>query len=352
MRFGIGMYSTQRPPDSPYVHRELYDDMLRQARIAEEVGLDSFWIAEHHFAEDGYAAAVIPVCAAVLGATRRLVAGTSIAIASFYHPIRLAEDAIALDLLSGGRFVLGIGTAYRPEEFAGMGIDPSTDEARLEEVTQILERAFAGRPFSYRGRFYTIPEVAVTPAPFTNGGPPIMLAGDGVADRDAVRAGERGKRYMVDPSLPLVEVDRLVSLYDGAYTGGEPVELPLFNYGFVSDDSDPWNEIREGFTYLRQTYDRWAGRAVREVRPENHRLILGSRAQVAAEVLEYQRRFGDRLHFILRVNYPGQNPASSDRAVRAWGEVAQMVRRELGGSIPPHSGRGGGEAAGAATPSR
>ena len=330
MRFGVGMYSTQRPPDSPHAHEELYADMLRQARLAEEVGLDSFWIAEHHFAEDGYAAAVIPICAAVLGATRRLTAGTSIAIASFYNPIRLAEDAIALDLLSGGRFVLGIGTAYRAEEFAGMGIEPETDEARLEEVAQVLEKAFTGRPFSHRGRFYEVPELTVTPTPFTEGGPPIMLAGDGVADRDAMRAGERGKRYMVDPSLPLDEVIRLVSLYDGAYRGAEPVELPLFNYGFVSDDADPWEEIRDGFTYLRQTYDRWGGRAVREVRRENHRLILGNRDEVARDVLEYQRRFGDRLHFVLRVNYPGQDPDSSDRGVRAWGEVAEMVRREVG----------------------
>ncbi len=331
MRFGIGMYSTQRPPDSDRTHRELYEDMMREALLAEEVGLDSFWIAEHHFAPDGYAAAVIPICAAVLGATRRLTAGTSIAIASFYNPIRLAEDAIALDLLSGGRFVLGLGSAYRPDEFAGMGIAPETDEARLEEVTEILERAFAGRPFAHRGRFYEIPEVTITPAPATEGGPPIMLAGDGVADRDAVRAGERGKRYMVDPSLPLDEVTRLVSLYDAAHRGDSPLELPLFNYGFVSDDSDPWLEMRDGFTYLRQTYDRWAGRDVRQVHRENHRLILGSREEMAEQVLDYRRRFGDRLHFILRLNYPGQDPASSERAIRAFGEVATMVRNRIAG---------------------
>jgi alkanesulfonate monooxygenase SsuD/methylene tetrahydromethanopterin reductase-like flavin-dependent oxidoreductase (luciferase family) len=329
MRFGVGMYSTQRPPDSPYTHRELYDDMLRQALLAEQVGLDSFWIAEHHFAEDGYGAAVIPICAAVLGATRRLVAGTSIAIGSFYNPIRLAEDAIALDLLSGGRFVLGIGTAYRPEEFAGMGIDPQTDESRLEEVSEILEQAFSGRPFSHHGRFYDIPELTITPPPLTAGGPPIMLAGDGVADRDAVRAAERGKRYMVDPSLALDEVTRLVKLYDGAYRGAVQVELPLFNYGYVSADSDAWEEMREGFTYLRQTYDRWAGRPVREVRRENHRLVLGTPEGLALEVLDYHRRFGDRLHFVLRLNYPGQDPNRSDLAIGLWGEVAATVRREI-----------------------
>lgn len=329
MKFGVGMFSTQRSPDSPRTHRELYEDMLRQARLAEEVGLDSFWIAEHHFAEDGYAAAVIPVCAAVLGATDRLIAGTSVAIASFYNPIRLAEDAIAADLLSGGRFVLGLGTAYRPEEFAGMGIAPDTDEARLDEVAEILEKAFSGHSFAHRGRFYNIPELTITPAPFTPAGPPIMLAGDGVVDRDAVRAAERGKRYMIDPSLQLDEVSRLVALYDAAYKGDTAMELPLFNYGFVSEDSDPWEEMREGFTYLRQTYDRWAGRPVREVHRANHRLILGNTKQVAEQVLEYHRKFGDRLHFILRLDYPGQDPARSEEALQLWGQVAGSVRQEL-----------------------
>src|SRR5256885_14612300 len=165
MRVGIGMYSTQRPPDSVRMHRQLYGDLLREALLAEEVGLDSFWIAEHHFAGDGYAAAVIPVCAAVLGATHRLIAGTSVAIASFYNPLRLAEDAIALDLLSGGRFALGLGTAYRPEEFAGMGIEPETDEARLDAEADILSPPFTGAPFSYRGRFCGNPPAAGTPAP-------------------------------------------------------------------------------------------------------------------------------------------------------------------------------------------
>jgi alkanesulfonate monooxygenase SsuD/methylene tetrahydromethanopterin reductase-like flavin-dependent oxidoreductase (luciferase family) len=329
VRFGIGMYSTQRPPGSKRSHAELYADMLRQARLAEKVGLDSFWIAEHHFAEDGYAAAVIPICCAVLGATQRLIAGTSVAIASFYNPVRLAEDAIAADLLSGGRFVLGLGTGYRPEEFAGMAVAPETDEARLDEVAEILEKAFIGLPFSHRGRFYDIPELTITPAPFTRGGPSIMLAGDGVIDRDAERAAQRGKRYMIDPSLPLAEVSRLVALYDAAYKGAQEQELPLFNYGFVSDDSDPWEEMREGFTYLRQTYDRWAGRPVREVHRANHRLILGDSKQVAEQVLEYHRMFGDRLHFVMRLDYPGQDPVRSDRAVELWGEVARAVRNRL-----------------------
>jgi alkanesulfonate monooxygenase SsuD/methylene tetrahydromethanopterin reductase-like flavin-dependent oxidoreductase (luciferase family) len=330
MKFGVGMYSAQRPPDSTRSFADLYADMLRQARLAEEVGLDSFWIAEHHFAEDGYAPAILPVCAAVLASTQRLTAGTAVAIASFYHPVRLAEDAIALDLLSGGRFTLGIGTAYRPEEFAGFGVEPATDEPRLDEVVEILGKAFTGRPFSHRGKHYQVPDLTVTPPPFTEGGPPMILAGDGVIDRDAMRAAQRGKAYMIDPALPFDEVKRLVELYDGASTLDPKPELPLFNYGFISDDGDPWEAMRAGFTYLRQTYDRWGGRPVQEVQKENHRLILGSRDEVSAQILEYRRLFGDRLHFIMRLDYPGQDPEVSDAGVRAFGDVATIVRMRLG----------------------
>jgi alkanesulfonate monooxygenase SsuD/methylene tetrahydromethanopterin reductase-like flavin-dependent oxidoreductase (luciferase family) len=107
------------------------------------------------------------------------------------------------------------------------------------------------------------------------------------------------------------------------------MELPFFNYGFISDDSDPWEEMRDGFTYLRQTYDRWAGRPVREVHPANHRLILGNANQVTEQVLEYHRLFGDRLHFVLRLEYPGQAPARGERAIQLWGQVAKSVRNQL-----------------------
>jgi alkanesulfonate monooxygenase SsuD/methylene tetrahydromethanopterin reductase-like flavin-dependent oxidoreductase (luciferase family) len=330
MKFGVGMYSAQRPPGSARSFSDLYADMIRQAKLAEEVGLDSFWIAEHHFAEDGYVPAVLPVCAGVLASTQRLTAGTAVAIASFYNPVRLAEDAIALDLLSGGRFVLGLGTAYRKEEFEGFGVAPETDEARLDETVDILERAFIGRAFSYRGKHYQVPDLTVTPPPFTEGGPPLILAGDGVIDRDAQRAAQRGRSYMIDPALQFDEVNRLVELYDAASALDPKPELPVFNYGFISDDRDPWEQMRQGFTYLRQTYDRWGDRPVQEVHRENHRLILGTRDEVAAQVLEYRRLFGDRLHFIMRLDYPGQDPGLSDAAVRAFGDVAKIVRLRLG----------------------
>src|SRR5262245_26270536 len=117
MRFGVGDFSGQRPPGSEVTHAQLYADMLEQAQLIESAGLDSMWLSEHHFAGDGYMPSVIPIAAALLARTSRITVATDRLAASLHHPVRLAEDAIALDLMSGGRFVLGLSLCYRKEEF-------------------------------------------------------------------------------------------------------------------------------------------------------------------------------------------------------------------------------------------
>ena len=147
MRFGVGDFSGQRPLGSPVTHRQLYAELLDQAEQIEEAGLDSMWVSEHHFAEDGYMPAVLPIVAGLLGRTERFTVATDRLAASLHDPIRLAEDAIALDLLSGGRFILGLSLCYRNEEFAGFGVDPATDAQRLEALVPVLRAAFAGGDF-------------------------------------------------------------------------------------------------------------------------------------------------------------------------------------------------------------
>lgn len=328
MRLGVGLFTAQRPAGSPRPHADLYADMLAQARLAEEAGLDSFWVSEHHFAEDGYLPSVLPVAAALAAVTSRITIGTGVLIASFYHPVRLAEDLIAIDLMSHGRFVAGIGFGYRDEEFRGLGVQRDGDLQRTEETLEVLRLAFAGGRFSHAGRHHQVPELEVTPHPYTPGGPPVMIAGNGVADRDAVRAGRLGARYMVDPALPFEEVVRLVGLYDAALPEGARPELPLFCYGFVARDGRAWARMEAGFSYLRDNYDRWQQKPARGRRdPHDYRLLLGTPDELVEQVLAYRDQFGDRLHLVLRLSYPGMEPAEVAEAIEAYGEVADRARR-------------------------
>src|SRR5438270_8642994 len=82
---------------------QFYSAMMQQVEFAEQGGLDSIWLTEHHFTDDGYLAAVMPALAAIAARTRRVTIGTYVLLAPFYHPLRLAEDTALIDVMSNGR---------------------------------------------------------------------------------------------------------------------------------------------------------------------------------------------------------------------------------------------------------
>jgi alkanesulfonate monooxygenase SsuD/methylene tetrahydromethanopterin reductase-like flavin-dependent oxidoreductase (luciferase family) len=317
MRFGVGDFSGQRPPGSSVDHRQLYAELLDQASLIEQAGLDSMWVSEHHFAEDGYMAAVLPIASALLARTERITVATDRLAASLYDPVRLAEDAAALDLMSGGRFVLGLSLCYRDEEFRGLGIDRATDEEKLEAAARTLRDAWSGVPV--RGR-------PVTPPPASPRGPKLMIAADG--ETGARRAASLADMLMVDPTEPWEVVERAVSEFDAA-RGDATGELVLFTYGGVSEAGRDaaWAEIADGFRYMRHNYDRWMGRPETEVLPPPHyRMLLGDANEVAHQAAEYHDRFGDRVHLVLRCNYPGMAAAAVARQIDLWGAAAETLR--------------------------
>jgi len=317
MKFGVGDFSGQRPPGSEVDHRRLYAELLEQATLIEDAGLDSMWVSEHHFAEDGYMAAVLPIVAALLARTRRITVATDRLAASLYDPVRLAEDAATLDLLSGGRFVLGLSLCYRDQEFRGLGVKRDEDVDLLEAAARTVCDAWAGRPV--RGQ-------PVTPTPATPGGPKLMIAADG--EHGAKRAADLADILMVDPTEPWEVVERAVADFDEA-RGDKDGELVLFTYGGIAEGGRDaaWAEIAEGFKYMRHNYDRWMGMPETEVLPPPHyRMLLGTAAEVAEQAAEYRKRFGERVHLVLRCNYPGMEAAAVARQIELWGRSAKLVQ--------------------------
>jgi alkanesulfonate monooxygenase SsuD/methylene tetrahydromethanopterin reductase-like flavin-dependent oxidoreductase (luciferase family) len=317
MKFGVGDFSGQRPPGSPAGHHQLYAELLEQASLIEGAGLDSMWVSEHHFAEDGYMPAVLPIVSALLACTRRITVATDRLAASLHDPVRLAEDAATLDLLSGGRFLLGLSLCYRDQEFRGLGVKREDDVELLEAAARTVRDAWAGRPV--RGQH-------VTPPPATPGGPKLMIAADG--PEGAKRAARLADVLMVDPTEPWEVVERAVSDFDQE-RGDSDGELVLFTYGGIAEGGRDaaWAEIAEGFRYMRHNYDRWMGKPETEVLPPPHyRMLLGTVTEVTEQAAEYRKRFGERVHLVLRCNYPGMDAAAVARQIELWGASAKLAR--------------------------
>lgn len=154
----------------------VFKDVLEEIQYAEELGFDSVWLPEHHFSVYGMLGDTLTLAAAVAQRTRRIKIGTAVVLLPMNHPLRVAEQAALVDVLSDGRLLLGVGRGYQPGEFAGFGIDPAQSRAMYAESLNILRKAFTEDKFSYAGKFWNVQDVTLFPKPIQKPHPPIYLA--------------------------------------------------------------------------------------------------------------------------------------------------------------------------------
>lgn len=176
MRFGIFSVVDHYPTELARSTRQFYEELLQQCQLAENLGFDSFWVAEHHFHEYG----VIPKPAVWMAAasqrTKRIRLGSAVVVLPFDNPLRVAEDYAMVDVLSNGRVCLGVGSGYLKHEFDGFGIDPEEKRARFDESLDVLRRAWSGERFSYNGRFCQVADLALNVVPIQRPSPALYIA--------------------------------------------------------------------------------------------------------------------------------------------------------------------------------
>lgn len=191
MSFGV-FYDFRNPAQFRQDWTERYAEIFEQIEWVErESNFGAVSVSEHHFVDDGYTPSVLALAAAIAVKTERLQLGTNILQLPLHNPLRVAEDSLTVDVLSGGRFRLGVAIGYRELEFEALGSSTKERRTRMEEGIEIIRKAFSGEPFSHQGRHWSFPELRVTPLPVREGGPPIWLGGTVPAALDrAARLGD------------------------------------------------------------------------------------------------------------------------------------------------------------------
>ena len=152
------LFPFRNPPAWRKPFADFYADQLAQTRLAEDLGYDEIWLTEHHFAEDGYSPAILPIASAIAAVTKRIRIGTYLVLLPLHNAVRVAEDAATIDIISNGRFDLGVGQGYAPGEFAAYGVDRKTRAGRLEEGIEVIRGAWTKDDFSFDGRHYQLQE--------------------------------------------------------------------------------------------------------------------------------------------------------------------------------------------------
>lgn len=170
--------TSQRPPRyvlTTHVEEHLgrpaattHAEIFEQAALADRLGFDALWLAEHHFgAQAGMVSQPLLVALAAAARTRQIKVGTSLIVLPLHHPLEVAEQLATLELLTDGRLSIGFGSGSAPFEFAGFDAPfaPERRHPRFREALDLLERAWTGEPFSHEGPNFTIGEVRLVPQP-------------------------------------------------------------------------------------------------------------------------------------------------------------------------------------------
>lgn len=235
MKFGIMNLFPMREGESD--HRVMAQT-LEEIEIADQLGFDSVWLAEHHFSTYGILGNPLIFGMAIAERTQRIRIGTAVLVLPFYDPIRLAEDAATLDVISAGRLSIGVGRGYQPKEFNGFGIPLEESKPRYQETLDVIRRAWAEEDWSYAGEIFRYDEVTTFPRPYQPGGPPI-LQGTVSPESFEVR-GRAGEPIITSPNFtPLTLMKRNFDLYrKGMTEGGFDIsgyELPFMQQVWCGD---------------------------------------------------------------------------------------------------------------------
>lgn len=332
---------------------EVFADTLRLAEVAEELGFDGMWLAEHHFTRYGVLGSPLLLAAAIAARTTRLRIGTAVLVLPFYDPIRLAEECATLDVLSGGRLDIGIGRGYQPIEFAGFGVDQAEARGRTAEAVEIMQLAWTGEEFSFKGDYFNIPRISVYPRPVQQPHPPIFHAA--VSPNTFGAAGARGARILTSPNftpLPVLRAQRTAynSALDAAGFAAEQFDFPLMHQTYISDDErDAFETPRDYAVRYQQLlgklvvgsdgsavpdgYEEWADiadniRGITYDQIYRHGAVFGTPDQAIAKLREIRDVAGVN-HFIAFPTFGGMPLASAIRTFeRLASDVAPVLRRE------------------------
>jgi alkanesulfonate monooxygenase SsuD/methylene tetrahydromethanopterin reductase-like flavin-dependent oxidoreductase (luciferase family) len=207
-------------------------------QAADELGFRSMWLAEHHFSTYGYLSRPLMFALHLASKTKRLRIGTAVIVLPLHHPLVVAEEIATVDLLSGGRLDIGLGRGYQNYEFERLGVKLNESRQRWEEEVDVILLALKGKPFSYDGTYYQIPETTVFPTPLQAPHPPIWVTAQSLESVEATV--RRGFNIITGgsgvPIERLREFKRALDEHLETYKPPHPISIGTQRFVYVTDN--------------------------------------------------------------------------------------------------------------------
>ena len=288
-----------------------------QARTAEALGYDSFWLPENHF-NPGAIPEPLMLLAAVAAGTQRIRLATTSFLLPVRHPLQAAEQVAVLDQLSNGRVILGIGRGYSTAMLQAFSVAPGEKRRLFESTLQVMRNAWSGEPVPVGDGQTT---VVLDPLPVQRPHPPLWVAAFG--PKALAQAGRLGLPYLASPMETMTKLEDNFARYDSAarehgMTGNASTGArPIMRTVYVSDNA---SELR-GLRARMANEVRKLGRLPEDAQTHEW-AILGDAMEVRDRIDEYRERFAIDYLVVTRLRIPGVPDESLHASMAA---VAQMA---------------------------
>jgi alkanesulfonate monooxygenase SsuD/methylene tetrahydromethanopterin reductase-like flavin-dependent oxidoreductase (luciferase family) len=347
MHFGLFNLMTQR--DKAKAPREIYAEMADQVRLAEEIGFEIAWFAEHHFSNYCLCPSPLTMSTYMAARTRRIKLGPAVIVVPLYEPVRMLEDIGLLDQLSDGRAVLGFGTGYQEYEFHKFGVDLKKGREIFLEVMDFVDAYLKGDPVAFDGQRIKLPETYFSVRTLQKR-PAIYVAGLTTDMETQRRAVERGYVPFVTTGWNTVAAikqvkDKLCETFVAA--GGQADSMPfaIQRYIFVSHDRSDVLKAADGARYVRRIaqamrnkYGELDGAYLKETPAADEppleeiaeRTLMGD-PETVAEKLVADLTALEPHHVSCFMAIPGVEPRKTLKSMELFGkDVLPLVEKKLG----------------------
>ena len=290
LRFGLFVTGLPRQHSDPQAYAA---GVVELTRVARDAGFDSVIVGQHLVSGPFQYLQPLPLLARLVPESGDLQLVTGILLLPLFNPIDVAEQMATVDVLSGGRTVLGIGAGYRDEEFAAFGVDPSRRLGRIRESLEVIRGLWSGEPVSFHGEHFSIDVPGASMVPVQPGGPPVWIAAQ--TERSVRRVVGQGDHPFIGPRIDLTTLRRWgrdEGLFEGASTVALRRELHLSTAG----DEQAWEEAVHHIGGRYEVYRRWGqeqgldasseGMSMREYLDD--RVIVGTPDRAAELLASYE----------------------------------------------------------------
>ena len=330
MKFGINFFPSFRPADSSTA--DYYDQCLRLAVRADELGYRSVKTVEHSFYDyGGHSPNPSVFLSAIAARTRRIRLITGAVIPAFHHPAHLGGDLAMLDNMSRGRLDAGFGRAFLPKEFEVYGVPMAQSRERFEEAIAIIRRLWTEEKISYQGKYWTLDDVRLMPRVVQKPHPPVWIAAIST-EESFLYAARNGFNLMIVPYAgkpgqlqEYVKMYRRVWAESGHQPGAEQVQVAQFCYVAAKRE-----EAQRGFERICRKYLEvfadavvsWQGKTSDQY-PGYDKMVASILATTPEKIVQQGGAF---------VGTPDDVARQIEACVSAFGPVEPSMQISFGGS--------------------